>query len=248
MWELRASNSLRSLPGLLAALILLGLLALAQPAGADDCDNWGRLVHVGEQAQDDFCVTRVGPGGRTTKTLEDRYDYDYFLFYLGYDDDTQINRVYKVALTNTSLSRPQITVGTFYDDAPAYAGLTGSEVWYNAYSADLGGMTLDEFKGMVTLAPNLQHDGVYDYVDGQVVVVTPSSDAATRQLFYAVPVGTMLAINAREDDPNTPHSEKYVIFFTPPERGAYLVMVSNYSPSRRHGRLTGNYTLEISAD
>ena len=67
-------------------------------------------------------------------------------------------------------------------------------------------------------------------------------------MFNAVPVGTMLAINAREDDPNTPHSEKYEIFFTPPDKGAYMVVVSNYSISRRGGRLTGNYTLEVSAD
>ena len=248
MVELQASISFRSLAGLLVALLLLGLFAMAQPAAADDCDNWGRLVHVGEQPGDSFCLTRVGPGGRTTKSLEDKYDYDYFLFYLGYNEDSHIDRVYKVALTNTNLSRPQITVGTFYDDAQAYGGQSGAEAWYNIYSADLGGMTLDEFRGMVSLGPNLQHDGVYDYVDGQVVVITPSSDAAKRQMFYAVPVGTMLAINAREDDPNTPHSEKYEIFFTPPDKGAYMVVVSNYSLSTRRGRLTGNYTLEISAD
>ena len=248
MLELPASNVLRSHPGWLVALLLLGLLAMAQPATADDCDNWGRLVHVGEQPGDSFCLTRVGTGGRTTKTLEGRYDYDYFLFYLGYDDDTHINRVYKVALTNTNLSRPKITVGTFYDDAQAYGGQSGAEAWYNAYSADLGGMTLDEFRGMVSLGPNLLHDGVYDYVDGQVVVVTPSSDAAKREMFYAVPVGTVLAENAREDDPNTPHSEKSDIFFTPPDKGAYMVVVSNYSPSRRSGRSTGGYTVEISAD
>ena len=137
MLELKVSNSLRSLPGYLAALLLLGLFVMAQPAAADDCDNWGRLVHVGEQPGDNFCLTRVGPGGRTTKNLENKYDYDYFLFYLGYDDDTDINRVYKVALTNTSLSRPQFTVSTFYDDAQAYGGQTGAEAWYNAYSADL---------------------------------------------------------------------------------------------------------------
>lgn len=248
MLKLQTSNSLRAYSLWFTVLILLGVFASAHPAAADDCDNWGRLVHVGEQASDDFCLTRVGPGGRTTKTLEDRYDYDYFLFYLGYNDETEINRVYKVALTNTNLSRPKITVGTFYDDPSAYAGLSGAEVWYNAYSADLYGMSSDEFKGMVSLGPNLQHDGVYDYVNGQVVVITPSSDVATRQMFYAVPVGTTLARNAREDDPNTRHSEKYEIFFTPPDRGAYMVMVSNYSPSRRSGRITGSYTLEISED
>ena len=248
MVHLQISELLHSVPRLVAALLLLGIFAWSNPAAADDCDNWGRLVHVGELALDDFCLTRVGPGGRTTKTLEDKYDYDYFLFYLGYNGDTEINQVYKVALTNTNLSRPQITVSTFYDDAQAYGGQTGAEAWYNTYSADLGGMTLDEFRGMVSLAPNLQHDGVYDYVDGQVVVVRPSSDAAIRQMFYAVPVGTVLAINAREDDPNTPYSEKYVVFFTPPEKGAYMVVVSNYNISRRGGRLTGNYTVEISAD
>ena len=215
---------------------------------ADDCDSWGRLVHVGEQPGDSFCLTRVASGGTTTKTLEDARDYDYFLFYLGYDDETDINRVYKVALTNTNLSRPQITVGTFYDDTAAYGGQTVAEVWYNAYSAALGGMTLDEFRGMVTLAPNLQHEGVYDYVDGEVVVVAASSDAAKLQMFQAVPVGTVVAENQRQDDLNTPQSEKYEVFFTPPDRGAYMVVISNYNPSRRRGRLTGSYTVDISAD
>ena len=248
MINLQCAKKLHSVSRQLAVLFLLGIFAWANPAAADDCDNWGRLVHVGEQPGDSFCLTRVGPGGRTTKTLEDKYDYDYFLLYLGYDDETVINQVYKVALTNTNLSRPKITVSTFYDDAQAYGGQTGAEAWYNTYSTVLGGMTLDEFRGMVSVGPNLQHDGVYNYVDGQVVVVTASSDSAIRQMFYAVPVGTVLTTNARDDDPNTPHSEKYTVFFTPPERGAYLVVVSNYSRSKRGGRLTGNYTVEISAD
>ena len=231
----------------IAMALLLGLLSLTT-AVADDCDNWGRLVHVGEQAGDDFCFTYAGASGSTTKQLEDKYDYDFFLFYIGYDDETPVNQLYKIALTHTRLSRPMISVGTFYDDAPAYAGLTGSEAWYNEYQAFLDGMTLDQFKGMVTLAPNLQHDGVYDYVDGEVVVVMPGSDAAERAMFYAVPVGTNLATNQPSDDPNTPHFEKYEVFFTPPERGAYMLVISNYNPSRRRGRLTGSYTVDISAD
>ncbi|MYD08741.1 MAG: hypothetical protein F4X02_01740 [Chloroflexi bacterium] len=239
---------MRSLPGLFVTLLLLGFFALAQPATADDCDSWGRLIQVGEQPGDNFCLTRVGSGGSTTKSLEDKYDFDYFVFYLGYNDETNINQEFRVALTNTNLSRPHIAVGTFYDDPQAYGGQSGAEAWYNVYSADLGGMTLDEFRGMVSLGPNLQHDGVYDYVNGAVVVVTPSSDAAKRQMFYSVPVGTVLAENSREDDPNTAHSEKYEFFFTPPDRGAYIIVVSNYSRSRRGGRLTGSYTISVSSN
>ncbi|MCY3780140.1 MAG: hypothetical protein OXG78_07525 [Chloroflexi bacterium] len=237
MLLLRAFNLFCAFPGRLVGLLLLGILAVAQPAAADDCDNWGRLVHVGEQPNDDFCFARVG--AETTKTLEGKYDYDYFLFYLGYNSETQLGGDYTVTLKNTGLTRPRIIVNTFYDDAQAWGGLTGSEVWYNAYASDLGGMTYDDFARMVTLAPNLQHDGVYDYVNGEVIVVTPSSDAATRLMFYAVPVGTNLATNDRG---------ALTVNFTPPDRGAYMVMVSNYSPSRRGGRLTGNYTVEVSAD
>ena len=117
--------------------------------------------------------------------------------------------------------------------------MTGADVWYVEYSGSLGGMTLDEFKKMVTLAPNLQHDGVYDYVNGEIVVVQESSGAATRQLFYRVPVGTNLATNAQGD---------YSVTFTPPDRGAYVVIVSNYDKTRRKGRLTGAYTLNVSLD
>ena len=228
MWSIR-----------IGLLILLGLFWQANLVSADDCDNWGRLIHVGASPGDSFCMTRSGSGGSTTKQLEDKRDFDYFLFYLGYDDETPVGARYRIALTNTNLSRPKITVGTFYDDAPAGNDLTGAEVWYNEYSGSLGGMTLDEFKKMVTLAPNLQHDGVYDYVNGEIVVVQESSGAATRQLFYRVPVGTNLATNAKGD---------YSVTFTPPDRGAYVVIVSNYNPTRSKGRLTGAYTLSVSLD
>lgn len=234
--------------GWLGLLIIIGLLWSAISVSADDCDNWGRLVHVGERPGDNFCLAIAGVGGGTTKQLEDAYDYDYFVFYIGYDDGTPINEVYRLALTNTNLSRPQFHVGTFYDDARAYSGQTTSEAWYSEYSSALGGMSVDDFKRMVTLAPNLQHDGVYDYVSGQVVVVQESSDAAIRQRFYAVPVGTVLASNQRNDNPDTPQSEKYEVFFTPPDRGAYVIVVSNYSPTRRRGTLTGSYTVSVTKD
>lgn len=232
----------------LVAALLLFSFAQSGQVFADDCDNWGRLVHVGEQSGDSYCFTRIGPGGSTTKQLEDARDYDYFLFYVGYDEETPVNEQYQLLMTNTSLSRPMITVSTFYDDAGAFGGQTGTEVWYSEYSSHLSGMTLDEFKGMVTLAPNLLHDGVYDYVDGEVVVVQESSDAAIREMFYAVPVGTVIATNQRNDNPETPQSEKFEVVFSPPDRGAYLVVVSNYSTTRRRGTLTGGYTLSISLD
>ena len=222
-------------------MVLVLLIAAVQSSSvfADDCDHWGRLVHTGGQPGDTYCLALSGNGGAVTRQLEDKRDYDYFLLYLGYDDETAINESYTVELTNTQLTRPKIVVGTFYDDAPAGDDLTGTDIWYDEYRGSLGGMTLDEFKKMVTLAPNLQHDGVYDYVNGEIVVVQESSGAATRQLFYRVPVGTNLATNTRGER---------TLRFTPLDRGAYLIMVSNYDPSKRRGTLTGSYTLNISQD
>ncbi len=228
MWSIR-----------IGLLILLGMLWQANLVSADDCDNWGRLVHVGEQPGDDFCMMRFGPSGGTGKQLEDKLDFDYFLFYVGYDQETPVGETYKIVLTNTNLSRPKITVGTFYDDAPAWGDQTGTEIWYGEYSGGLGGMSLDEFKATVSLEPNLVHDGIYSNVNGEIVVIPESSNEAIRQTFYAVPVGTNLATNAKGDDSVT---------FTPPDRGAYVVIISNYNPTRSKGRLTGAYTLNISLD
>ena len=229
----------RFLVKMLTLALVISVVAQGMTVFADDCDHWGRLVHTGGQPGDTYCLALSGNGGAVTKQLEDKSDYDYFLLYLGYDDETAIQEVYKVELTNTQLTRPKIVVGTFYDDAPAGNDLTGTDVWYDEYRGSLGGMTLDEFKKMVTLAPNLQHDGVYDYVNGEVVVVQESSNAATRQLFYRVPVGTNLATNTRGE---------HTVRFSPPDRGAYLIMVSNYNRTGRKGTLTGSYTLNISQD
>lgn len=233
----RASRS-----GLLA-LFLLGLIGLAYPVAADDCDNWGRVVHVGLQSGDDLCTLRAGAQGGVTRRLEDKFDFDYFVFYVGYDMETPINEQYKATITSTSLSRPKIEVGVFYDNPPlrrtgqsAENAQTASNFWYDAHGSGLG-LSREVFRNMVTLEPNLQHDGVYDYVDGQVVIVQESSDAAIRQMFYAVPVGTVLGTNARGE---------FRVNFTPPDRGAYIVTVSNYNPTRRRGTLTGSYKLTVS--
>ena len=220
-------------------LALFALLGQATVVLADDCDNWGRLVHVGEQPGDDFCLAYAGQGGAVTKRLEDKLDFDYFIFYLGYDSETSISGTYEVSLTNTRLSRPKIVVGTFYDDASAWGGQTGTEVWYNAYSSSLGGMSLDEFQMKVTLGPNLKHDGEYELMNGEVVVINDGSDGAIRQEFHAVPVGTAVAISSVGDD---------TVRFDPPDKGAYIVMFSNYNPTRRNGTLTGSYTLNIAQD
>ena len=241
----------------MAAIFLLPLLLFSgtnMTVLADDCDNWGRVMHVGRQASDDLCTLRAGASNGVTRQLEDRFDYDYFVFYLGYDLDTPINQRYKATLTDTGLTRPKVTVGTFYDGAalplpgqrPEDAQ-TLPDFWFAQHGSGLG-MSEVEFTNMVTLAPNLQHDGVYDYVNGQVVVVQESSDAAIRQMYYAVPVGTVLATNQSTDDPGTPQSEKYDLYFTPPDRGAYIVVVSNHSSSRRKGSLTGSYKLTVYLD
>ena len=232
------SNRTNSWP---AALLLFLFLIVCQGMTvlADDCDNWGLVVHVGRQADDDLCTLRAGLNGHATRQLGDKRDFDYFLFYVGYDPETPVNERYSVTLTETRLTRPKISVGTFYDDAPLGNDETGSEYWYNEHSASLGGMTLDEFQKMVTLAPNLHHDGVYDYVNGEIVVIQESSVAETSQLFYAVPVGTNLGTNTQGE---------YSATFTPPDRGAYIIMISNYNPTNRRGRLTGSYKISVSHD
>ena len=218
-------------------LALVFLLRQNTTVRADDCDNLGRIVHVGLQANDDRCTLRSAPDGHATKRLEDKFDYDYFLFYIGYDADTPINQLYKVTLTDTQLTRPKIVVGTFYDDASVGNGQTATEFWYSEHGASLGGMTIEEFQKMVTMAPNLLHDGVYDYVDGEIVVVQESSGGATRLMFSAVPVGTNLGTNTKGE---------HWVTFTPPDRDAYLIMVSNYNPTRRKGILTGSYKVIVS--
>lgn len=229
--------------GLMGLLILLGLFLQVYPALADDCDNWGRVVHVNRRADDDLCTLQAGASNGVTKQLEDPYDFDYFVFYLGYDAATPINEPYTVTLTETSLSRPKFVVGTFYDDPTlrnpgqrAEDAQKLSEFWYSRHGSSLG-LTQTEFTNMVSLGPNLQHDGVYDYVDGNVVVVQESSDAATRLIFYAVPVGTNLATNTRGE---------HTLTFTPPDRGAYAIIVSNYSSSNRSGTRSGSYKLNVS--
>ena len=237
-----ARSYIRAISRVIILLMFLGVLGIDMVAFADDCDHWGRRIHVSPAPDDTFCLTRAGIGGSTTKRLEDPYDFDYFLFYIGYDDATEMDVPYKVELTNTSLTRPKIDVGTFYDDAPLgpeRSGQTGSAEWYAAYQSQIGGMSLADFQRLVTVAPNLLHDGVYNYVNGEVVIVNAGSDDAIREMFHAVPVGTNLATNER--------GEK-MVRFTPPEKGAYLVMISNYSPTRRKGRLTGSYTLDITKD
>lgn len=237
------SNRLPSSRSLLVVVILLGLIGLVPPVSADDCDNWGRVVQVGLQSGDDLCTLRAGAQGGVTRRLEDKFDYDYFVFYVGYDVETSINVPYIVTMAETSLSRPKIVVGVFYDNAslrlPGQAyedAQTTSDFWYDAHGSGLG-LTANEFRNMVTLEPNLQHDGVYDYVDGEIVVVQESSDAAIRQMFYAVPVGTILGTNIRGE---------HLVNFTPPDRGAYIVVVNNYNPTRRRGTLTGSYKLTVS--
>ena len=223
--------------------LLVGLAAQAGLISADDCDNWGRVVHVNRLADDDLCTLQAGSANGVTKQLEDPYDFDYFVFYLGYDATTPINEPYTVTLTETSLSRPKFVVGTFYDDPilrnrgqRAEDAQKLSEFWYSRHGSSLG-MTQTEFSNMVSLAPNLQHDGVYDYVDGNIVVVQESSDAATRLMFYAVPVGTNLATNTQGE---------HTLTFTPPDRGAYVIVVSNYSLTRKRGTRSGSYKLSVS--
>ena len=234
-----ARSSFRSVCRVILLLLFLGIVGKDMVAFADDCDNLGRIVHVGLQANDDRCTLRSAPNGHATQRLEDKFDFDYILFYIGYDADTPINQLYKVTLTDTQLTRPKITVGTFYDDASVGNGQTATELWYSEHGASLGGMTLEEFQKMVTMAPNLLHDGVYDYVDGEIVVVQESSDAATRLVFSAVPVGTNLGTNTKGE---------HMVTFTPPDRGAYLIMVSNYNPTRRNGSLTGSYKVSVNLD
>lgn len=236
------SKSVSQLFTIGVAIIWLPLLLFARTnmfTFADDCDNLGRIVHVGMREGDDRCTLVAGAGGGVTKQLEDKFDYDYFLFYIGYDTETPVGELYEVTLTNTRLTRPQVTVGTFYDDAQVGGGQSASEFWYGQHSGSLGGMTLEDFQKMVTLAPNLLHDGVYDYLNGEVVVVQESSDAATREMFYAVPVGTNLGTNSRGE---------HRLTFTPPDRGAYIIVVSNYSRTRRNGRLTGSYTVTVNRE
>ena len=229
----------RFLVKMLTLALVITVVAQGMTVFADDCDHWGRLVHTGGQPGDTYCLAFSGNGGAVSKQLEDKFDFDYFVLYLGYDDETAIHEVYKVELTNTSLTRPKIVVGTFYDNAPAWSGQSGTEVWYNAYSGRLGGISLEEFQQRVTLGPNLKHDAQYELVNGQVVLVNEGSAAAIRQEFSAVPVGTNLATNERGET---------FVYFTPPDKGAYIVMISNYSPTRTRGKLTGSYTLNISRD
>ena len=206
---------------------------------ADDCDNWGRRVHVGTMIDDDWCYARSGDAA-DVKRMDNKYDYDYFLLYLGYNDDSDISETYQVELTNTQLTRPQIVVGTFYDEASTGNGEENyADLWFDVYGSSLGGMTRADFMGMVTYGPNRLFDGVYDYVNGQVVVVQESSDRATRLMFYAVPVGEVVGRNVEGE---------LSVTFNPPDRGAYIIMVSNYGMSRRGGRLTGSYTVNVSQE
>ena len=221
----------------------LGLLALAFSLFvgggalvlADDCDNWDRMIIAGSRSGDNRCYLRVGESART-KQLEEARDYDYFLLYLGYSEATTTSGAsYTITLSNTSLRRPKIVVSTSYDEGVITGFGNVADKWYDNFgSTNVGLSSQCLFRSKLSVI-EYQFEPICAYL-GSYDETKILSD------YYAVPIGTVVA---RNNDQN----RDLTLSFVPPDRGAYVIGVSNWKPSmRRRNKVIGSYSIRVRKD
>ena len=221
----------------------LGLLALAFSLFvgggalvlADDCDNWDRMIIAGTRSGDTRCYLRVG-GGATTKQLGEARDYDYFLLYLGYSEATTTSGAsYTITLSNTSLRRPKIVVTTSYDEGVIAGSGNVADKWYDFFgSTNVGLSSQCLFRSKISLIEYQFEPTCGSLLSYDVTKILSN--------YFAVPVGSVVATN---NDSNG----DYTLSFTPPDRGAYVIGVSNWKPSmRRRSRVIGSYSIRVRKD
>ena len=211
------------------------LFAVGALLYADDCDNWDRMIIVGSRSGDDRCYLRVGRA--ETKQLEEARDYDYFLLYLGYSEATTTSAAsYTITLSNTSLRRPKIVVATSYDEGAISSSILVPNVWYNHFgSSEVGLSSLCLFRSRIS---------VREYPSGSSCAPSTGVIPADMVLsdYYKVPIGSVVA---RNNDQN----RDLTLSFVPPDRGAYVIGVSNWKPTmRRRNKVIGSYTIRVTKD
>ena len=219
---------------LIGALFLLSLaLGGGMIAKAQDNDCGNPVLDFGNPSRGRTCYIAVGE--LVYDTMDNKLDVDFFLLYLGFDDNTDIAHSYTITLSSTRLTMPEIHVSTFYDQLST-AGRNAADKWYQEYSN-----TLDPARTFAEWLLRAAWPSGAGYRLSRLYGHGPPHplDLELTRDFEAVPIGTHLGANQ-------PVKKDYTATFDPTDRGAYVIWIRNRKPTKtRRWRNTGGYRIRV---